>query len=129
MIDLAATVIRNIGAKQSGKLKVFTDCKAMCDVLTLDRTRASQFTLGRRGIISKITQLENESDVEFECFHVKTRNGDEERGSDYERKLVLECDSIENEFRMKCANNEIIDNVQVRGNLSLKHKNKYYDKK
>ena len=30
---------------------------------------------------------------------------------------------------MKSANNEIKDNVQVRGNLSLKHKNKYYDKK
>ena len=32
---------------------------------------------------------------------------------------------------MKCVDNDMIDNVQVRGNLSLKNKNKnkYYDNK
>ena len=31
--------------------------------------------------------------------------------------------------RVKCGDIEIIDNVQVRGNVILKHKNKHYDKK
>ena len=42
---------------------------------------------------------------------------------------MLECDSMAKEAWMKCDDKEIIDNVQVRGNLSLKHENKNYDKK
>ena len=80
MLDLVTTVVRIIGTKGRGKLKVFTDCKAMCDVLILDRTKASPFSLDGGGIISKIIQLENDSDIEFEHAHVKTRNDNEERG-------------------------------------------------
>ena len=46
-----------------------------------------------------------------------------------ERKLVLECDSIAKEARAKCSDNEVIDEVKNRGNVSLKHKQKHYDKK
>ena len=74
-------------------------------------------------------QLEKESDVEFEHIHVKTRNENEERGHGHERKLVLECDSASKEARVKCGDNYEIDHVQVRGNVSLKCKNKPYDKK
>ena len=63
-------------------------------MLTLERMKARQFALEGRGTISKITQLENESKIEFEHVHVKTRNDDDEIGCSYEKQLVLECDSI-----------------------------------
>ena len=90
--------------------------------LTSDRIKASQFALDGGWIISKIVQIENESDVEFEHMHVKTKNDDEERGCGYERKLVLECDIIANETPVKCDDDDVIDNVKVRGNVSLKCK-------
>ena len=77
MLDLVATVVRNIEAKEREKLKVFTDCKVTCDVLILDGIKASPFSLNGGGIISKIMQLERESDIEFEYVHIKTRNGNE----------------------------------------------------
>ena len=129
ILDLVATVVRNVGAKQRGKFKVYTDCKVTCDVLTLDRIKASQFALDGGGIISKITQLERESYIEFEHMHVKTRKDNEELGYAYEKKLVLEYDSIAKEARAKCSDNKVIDEVKTRGNVSLKHKRKYYDKK
>ena len=60
---------------------------------------------------------------------MKTTNGTEERGRSYEKQLMLECDSVAKEFRMKYDDNQIICNSQVRGILSMKHENKYYDKK
>ena len=74
-------------------------------------------------------QLEIESDIEFEHIHAKTRNDNEERGHDFERKLVLECDSVAKEARMKCGDNEIIENVQDRTNVNLKCKIKHCNKK
>ena len=59
VLDLVTIVVKNIGANESGKLKVFTDCKIASDVITLDRIKASQFALDGGGIISKISQLEN----------------------------------------------------------------------
>ena len=82
MLDLVATVVRNIGAKERGKLKVCANCKVMCDVLTLDIIKASQFALDGGSIISKIVQLERESEVDFEHMHVKTSNDNEELGCD-----------------------------------------------
>ena len=99
ILDLVATVVSNLGAKKKGKLKVCTDCKVTCDVLMLDRIKASQFVLDGGGIISKIGQLERESEVKFECAHVKTSNDNDELGYDYERKLFLECDSAAKEVR------------------------------
>ena len=110
-LDLATTVVRNIGVNENGKLKAFVDCEMISDMLTLDRTKTSQFALDGRETISTITQVENEREIEFECIHVKTRDDDEERGHGYERNLVLECYSIANETRMKCGDDEIIDNV------------------
>ena len=91
--------------------------------------KASQFALDGGEIISKITQLENECKIEFEHVHVKTRNDNDDNGHVHEKQLVLECDTIANEVRIKCVDRETIKNVQVRGNFSLKHKNKHHDKK
>ena len=82
MLDLVATLVSNLGATKKGRLKVHTECKVTCDVLMLDRTKASQFALDGGGMISKIVQLERESDVEFEHTHVKTSNDNEELGCD-----------------------------------------------
>ena len=100
MLDLVTTVVRNIGANESGKLKVFADFKTTSDMLTLDSIKASQFALDGGGIISKIMQLENECKIEFEYVHVKTSNDNDEIGCSYEKQLVLECDSIANEVRI-----------------------------
>ena len=113
IFDLVATVVRNVGAKERGKLEVHTDCKVTCDVLTLVRIKASQFALDRGGTISKIMQLERECCIEFEHIHVKTRNDNEEIGHAHERKLVLECDSVANEARATCSNDDAIDEVQI----------------
>ena len=42
---------------------------------------------------------------------------------------MLECDSVAKEARKKCGDDEIIDSVQVRGNVSLNWKKKHVDKK
>ena len=84
-LGIVRTVAKNIGVNECRKLKVHADCKIVSDMLTLDRIKASQFALDRGGIISKIMQLENGSDIEFECAQAKTRNDDEERGHGYER--------------------------------------------
>ena len=83
-------------------------------MLTLDRIKASKFASDGGGIISKLMHLENESKIEFEHVHVKTRNNAEELGHSYEKQLTLECDSMEKEARMKCDDKEITDNVQFR---------------
>ena len=44
-LDLVTTVVRNIVTEEGGKLKLFTDCKITCDLLTLDRIKANQFAL------------------------------------------------------------------------------------
>ena len=71
---LVTTVVRNIGANESGKIKACTDCKIVSYILTLDRTKASQFALDGGGIISKTIQIEKECKIEFEYTHVRTRN-------------------------------------------------------
>ena len=85
MLDLITTVVRNTGANESGKLKVCTDCKIVSDMLSLERIKASQFSLDGGGISSKIMQLENECKFEFEHVHVKTRNDNNESGHSYEK--------------------------------------------
>ena len=74
-------------------------------------------------------QLENDSKIEFEHDHVRTRNDEEELGCNCEKQLMFECDSIAKEARIKFNDKEIIDTVQVRGNLSQKHENTHCDKK
>ena len=41
MLDLVTTVVRNVGVNESGKLKVFTNCKIVRDLLTSERIKAS----------------------------------------------------------------------------------------
>ena len=54
ILDLACAVINNIGANESGKIKVHTDCKIVSDMLISDRIKASQLALDGSGTISKI---------------------------------------------------------------------------
>ena len=58
-------------------------------MITIDRTKASRFSLDSGGIISKITQLENECTIDFEHVHVRNKNDDKESGNSYEKELVL----------------------------------------
>ena len=80
-------------------------------------------------MISKIAQIEKEREIEFECAHVRTKNDNDESGHSHEKKLTLECDNIAKEVRLKSYNDVINDNVQFRGNVSLKHEDRHYDKK
>ena len=54
ILYLVNTVVRNIGANESGNIKAYTNCKKLSNVLASERTKASQFELDGRGIISKI---------------------------------------------------------------------------
>ena len=85
MLDLVTTGVKNIGANERGKLKVHADCKIVSDILTLDRTKESKFTLDGGAIISKITQIEKECKIEFEHVHVRTKNDNDESGHGYEK--------------------------------------------
>ena len=70
------------------------DCKIVSDMLMLDRTKAIQFALDRGAIISKIIQIEKECEIEFECAHARSKNGNDENGCSHENKLTSECDKI-----------------------------------
>ena len=78
-----------MGTNESGKIKACINCKIVSDMLTSERIKAREFALDGGGIISKIMQLENESKIEFEHVHVKTRNCVKERWCSHEKQLML----------------------------------------
>ena len=61
--------------------------------------------------------------------HVRTKNDNDESGHSYEKNLMIECDNIAKEVRLKFTNDAINDNVKFRVTVSLKHKYRCYDRK
>ena len=119
-LDLVTMVVKNIGVKEHGRLRVHTDCKVVCDLLTLKRIKASKLALDGGSTISKIVEIVLESKMEFEHIHVRTKNDDDESGNSCEKNLALECDPKAKEVRLKCENDKKSDNVRFRGNVCLK---------
>ena len=114
---------------ECGRLKVHTDFKVVCDFLISERIKASQLELHGGSIISKIVEIEKESNVVFEYIHVRTKNDNDESDNSYEKQFVLKCDQKAKEVRLICENEIRNDNVRFRGNFCLKHKHRCCDRK
>ena len=67
--------------------------------------KASQLALDRGSMISKILEIEKNSNVQLEHINVKTKKDDDERQNSYGKNLVLECDHKEKGERVKCKMN------------------------
>ena len=129
ILELVTIVVKNVGVNECGRLKAHADCKIVSDLITLDRIKVNRFALDGGVIISKIMQIEKERKIEFEHVHVRTKSYNAESGHSYEKKLMLECDNIAKEVRLKCNNEVLNNNIQFRGNVSLNHKGRCYDRK
>ena len=54
-------------------------------VIMLDWIKASQYDFDGEAINGKITQIEKECKIEFECIHARTKNDNDESGHRYEK--------------------------------------------
>ena len=54
ILDLVTALVNNLGVTKKGRLKVYSDCKVTCDILTLNKIKESQLVLDVGSIISKI---------------------------------------------------------------------------
>ena len=105
-LDLVKIVAHNIGKVDAGLLNTHThthtNCKVEWELLTADRLKASQCALDAGSQISKIIEIENKRNIQFECMYVRTKQGIEAIEDIYGKKVVLECDDKSKEERLKC---------------------------
>ena len=100
-LDLVKIVAHNIGKVDAGLLNTHTDCKVEWELLTADRLKASQCALDAGSEISKIIEIENKRNIQFECMYVRTKQGIEAIEDIYGKKVVLECDDKSKEERLE----------------------------
>ena len=120
-------VAKNVGHIDAGLLNMCTDYKVAEEMLTADALKAIKCALDGRSSISKIIEIEKKINVQFECMCVKTKQDMKEIGDSHGKKLVLECDDKAKEERLKCEGEHKNDNVRVRGNVCLKHRDTHFE--
>ena len=96
-------------------------------MVTSKRLKASQFAGDGGPIISKILEVEKKSNIEFEYVHVRTNEGSENVENEG-LKMVLKCDKIAKEERVKCVIENRTHYAEVEGNMSLNIGNMKFEK-
>ena len=101
LFALVNVVESSMRGYEEGKIKMYMDCKKMWEMVTSDSLKASQLAGDGGSIISKILEVENKSNIEFEYIHVRTTE-ESVSGENKERlKMVLKCDKLAKEERLK----------------------------
>ena len=54
ILYLAQTVVQNLGKDDNGSISMHADCQVVCEMLTVDRLKYSQYALDGGSIISRI---------------------------------------------------------------------------
>ena len=70
-------------------------------MVTSDRLKASIFAVDEGSIIIKILEVEWKSNAEFEHIHVRRTEGNENGENNKGLKMVLKCDNLVKEERVK----------------------------
>ena len=91
------------------------DCKKEWEMITSDSLKASQLTGDGGSIISKILKVERKSNVEFKHVYVRTTVVSASGESDKGLKMVLKCDKLAKEERLKCVVENRMNNKEVEG--------------
>ena len=87
-------------------------------MLTEDMLKVSCFDGDGGSFISKIRELENETNVDIQCIHVNTSSIADETMT-REKILIKTCDRRSTEVRKKCEIENREEKMQVKGNMQL----------
>ena len=129
ILDRVKTVAQSIGKHDEGMLNMCADCKLEWGMLTNDRLKSIQCALDRGSIISKIIEIEKNSNAQFECTHVKTKQDTEVIEDSDGKKMLLKCDNKAKYERIKCEQEHKNGSIWTRGKIGLKHRRRYVERK
>ena len=119
LLALVNVIESNTRGHEEGKIKMHMDCKKSWEMVTSERLKSSKLAGHRGSIISKILEVERKSNIEFEHVHVRTTEGSESGENNEGLKMVLKCDKLAKEERLKCVVENRIHDKEVEENMSL----------
>ena len=106
---------------------MYMDYKKVWEMVTSERLKASQFAGDGGSISSKMLEVEKKSNIEFEHIHVRKTEGSENVENEG-LKMVLKCDKVAKEERVKCVVENTMHDEETEGNTSLNLGNMKFEK-
>ena len=92
VLDLVEIVEQNMKGAEDEKIVINMDCIKVWESLMSKKLKASQLVRDSSSIISKMVELENKSQTEFEHANAKAKDNENNSIENKVVEIVLKCD-------------------------------------